>query len=249
MPFFHDQGRSSLRRMYVEAWRKHRESLPVEPVEDQIIRVIELHPEYTRVLESGGDALDRDYTPEDGQTNPFLHMGLHLAIREQVGDEPARRHRRRAPRAGGELGDVHDAEHAMIECLGEALWNAQRAGLPPDETRTSSRCAGWSNAAGAAALPAGGSPSSAVECRIVRREVLLQSCGVAGAIGGYLRVLRASSRAPCIGGRPSQPSVRFSTGSGSRARSSKRSTSSCSRGYTLQPAPQAARRIVHAPGS
>jgi len=134
MPFFHDQGRSSLRRMYVEAWRKHRASLPVEPVEDQIIRVIELHSEYARVLESGGDALDRDYTPEDGQTNPFLHMGLHLAIREQVAtNRPAgiaNVHRALV----GKLGDVHEAEHAIIECLGAALWNAQRAGLPPDET-------------------------------------------------------------------------------------------------------------------
>jgi hypothetical protein len=133
MPFFHDQGRSSLRRMYVEAWRKHRESLPVEPVEDQIIRVIELHPEYARVLEAGESALDRDYTPEQGQTNPFLHMGLHLAIREQVATN------RPAGIAGvhgalvAKLGDAHEAEHAMIEQLGAALWNAQRAGLPPDE--------------------------------------------------------------------------------------------------------------------
>ena len=135
MPFFHEQGRSSLRRMYVEAWRKHRESLPVEPVEDQIIRVVSLHPEYAQLLESGPAALGRDYTPEEGQTNPFLHMGLHLAIREQVAtDRPAGIavvHRSLAAR----LGDVHDAEHAMIECLGEALWNAQRAGLPPEDAQ------------------------------------------------------------------------------------------------------------------
>src|SRR5512136_555657 len=132
MPFFHDQGRSSLRRMYVEAWRKHRESLPVEPVEDQIIRVVALHPEYAGVLESGEESLDRDYTPDAGQTNPFLHMGLHLAIREQVAtNRPAgiadvHRSLERT------LGDAHAAEHAMIECLGEALWQAQRAGRPPD---------------------------------------------------------------------------------------------------------------------
>jgi hypothetical protein len=135
MPFFHDQGRASLRRMYLEAWRKHRESLPVEPVEDQIIRVVSLHPEYAQLLESEPAALDREYTPEQGQTNPFLHMGLHLAIREQVAtDRPAGIavvHRSLAAR----LGDVHEAEHAMIERLGEALWNAQRAGLPPDEAR------------------------------------------------------------------------------------------------------------------
>ena len=85
------------------------------------------------MLESGGDALERDYTPEEGQTNPFLHMGLHLAIREQVStNRPAgiaSVHRSLAVK----LGDVHEAEHAMIECLGQALWQAQRSGLPPDE--------------------------------------------------------------------------------------------------------------------
>jgi len=134
MPFFHEQGRSALRRMYAEAWRKHRESLPVEPVEDQIIRVVQLHPEYAAVLETAGEALERDYTPEDGESNPFLHMGLHLAIREQVAtNRPAGIadvHRNLA----GALGDVHAAEHAMIECLGEALWQAQRSGRAPDES-------------------------------------------------------------------------------------------------------------------
>jgi hypothetical protein len=134
MPFFHDQGRSDLRRMYVEAWRKHRERQPVEPVEDQIIRVVALHPEYAAALERDVDALERDYTPEGGQTNPFLHMGLHLAIREQVAtDRPpgiAAVHRNLLQ----SLGDAHAAEHAMIECLGEALWQAQRAGRAPDET-------------------------------------------------------------------------------------------------------------------
>jgi hypothetical protein len=135
MPFFHDQDRSALRRMYTEAWRKHRESLPVEPLEDQIIGVVVLHPDYARVLEAGEDALQRDYTPEGGQTNPFLHMGLHLAIREQVAtNRPAgiaEVHRALL----GRLHDVHAVEHAMIDCLGEALWQAQRSGLPPDEAR------------------------------------------------------------------------------------------------------------------
>jgi Domain of unknown function (DUF1841) len=134
MPFFHDQHRTSLRRMYVEAWRKHRAALPVEPVEDQIIRIVEMHPEYIALLEAGDAALERDYTPEGGQTNPFLHMGLHLAIREQVTTN-------RPPGIADvhgtlvtKMGGVHQAEHAMIECLGEALWQAQHSGRPPDET-------------------------------------------------------------------------------------------------------------------
>lgn len=134
MPFFHDQGRSSLRRMYFEAWRKHRESRPVEPVEDQIVRVVELHPEYAALLELEDEAaVERDYRPEDDRTNPFLHMGLHLAVREQVAtDRPpgiAEVHRSLL----ASLGDLHEAEHAMIDCLGEALWQAQRSGRAPDE--------------------------------------------------------------------------------------------------------------------
>ena len=133
MPFFHDQGRADLRRMYVEAWRKHHETRPLEPFEDQIVRVVELHPEYAGLLESGDAILDRDYTPEGGRENPFLHMSLHLAVREQVATN------RPTGIAGvhatlvRKLGDAHAAEHAMIECLAVALWEAQRAGVAPDE--------------------------------------------------------------------------------------------------------------------
>ena len=133
MPFFHDQDRSSLRRSYVEAWRKRREGAPLEPLEHQIADVVELHPEYHPVLEQDADALQRDYAPEGGQSNPFLHMGMHLAIREQVStNRPAGIAAIHAALAA-RLGSAHEAEHRMIECLGEALWRAQRSGLPPDE--------------------------------------------------------------------------------------------------------------------
>ena len=134
MPFFHDQDRSSLRRSYVEAWRKRREALPLEPLEHQIADVVELHPEYHPVLELDAQALHRDYSPEGGQSNPFLHMGMHLAIREQVAtNRPAGITAIHAA-LSQRLGSAHEAEHRMIECLGEALWNAQRSGLPPDES-------------------------------------------------------------------------------------------------------------------
>ena len=133
MPFFHDMGRDRLRAMYVEAWRRHRARLPMEPLHAQIAEVIELHPEYHAVLESGPEALAREYTPETGATNPFLHMGLHVAVREQVGtDRPAGIARVHAALAR-RLGDVHAAEHRMIVCLAEALWQAQSSGTPPDE--------------------------------------------------------------------------------------------------------------------
>jgi hypothetical protein len=134
MPFFHDMGRERLRALYVEAWRRHRERLPLEPLHAQIAAVVELHPEYHAILDAGPEALEHEYTPESGHSNPFLHMGLHLAIREQVGtDRPpgiAQVHASLTRR----LGDAHAAEHRMIECLAEELWQSQRDGRPPDET-------------------------------------------------------------------------------------------------------------------
>ena len=132
MPFFHDQDRGGLRRHYLEAWRRHRAGLPLEPLQHQLVALIEQHPEYHGLLDDP-EALARDWTPESGQANPFLHLGLHLAIREQVAtDRPAgiaAVHRELAAR----LADPHEAEHRMLERLGEALWQAQRSGTAPDE--------------------------------------------------------------------------------------------------------------------
>jgi hypothetical protein len=133
MPFFHDQDRSGLRRLYVEAWRKQRARQPLEPLEHQIVTVIEQHPEYHELLEDEAGAVDRDFAPEAGQSNPFLHMGLHLAIREQSAtDRPAGIAAIRAQLIE-RLADPHEAEHRMLERLAEALWLSQRTGQPPDE--------------------------------------------------------------------------------------------------------------------
>jgi hypothetical protein len=132
MPLFHDQDRSGLRRMYVEAWRKRIEGRPLEPLEAQIADVIELHPEYHRLLADEA-VLARDWTPEHGETNPFLHMGLHLAIREQVATDRPRGIADVHASLSRRLGDVHETEHRMSECLGAALWAAQRSGSVPDE--------------------------------------------------------------------------------------------------------------------
>ncbi|HHQ41701.1 MAG TPA: DUF1841 family protein [Chromatiales bacterium] len=126
--------RERLRRFYVEAWRRHRAGMPLEPLEREVVAVVVEHPEYQPLLERGEAALERDYPPELGQTNPFLHMGLHLAIREQAAtDRPAGFRAAYAAlvrRAGG----AHEAEHRIMDCLVEALWQAQRTGRPPDES-------------------------------------------------------------------------------------------------------------------
>ena len=127
------QDRKQLRTLYAEAWRKRCERLPMSPLEAQIAAIIELHPEYHADITS--DDLDRDYTPDGGQTNPFLHMGLHLGIREQVSTNrpPGIANILEVLRA--KLGDAHAAEHQMIDCLAETLWEAQNQNRAPDEAK------------------------------------------------------------------------------------------------------------------
>jgi hypothetical protein len=131
MPLFENQSRSDLRQMYIDTWRKYRERLPLEPLEAQIADVIAEHPEYHALLEDDA-ALQRDFTPEAGQTNPFLHMALHLTVRDQIATD-----RPQGIRAAFETlarrREPHDVEHALLEHLAEALWQAQRDGVPPNE--------------------------------------------------------------------------------------------------------------------
>ncbi len=124
------QDRDALRRMYAEAWQKYSNKEQVSPLEAQIAAVVAEHPEYHDAVT--GD-LQRDFAVEEGKTNPFLHMGLHLGLREQVAtDRPAGIAAVYAA-VSAKLGDVHRAEHAMIDCLAETLWEAQRQNSAPDE--------------------------------------------------------------------------------------------------------------------
>lgn len=127
------QDRNRTREMFKSAWQKRLAEAELEPLERQIVSLLEDHPEYHSLLTKSDAVLDQDFTPEGGRENPFLHLGLHLALREQVGtDRPAGiasitrslllKH-----------GDGHSVEHLMIECLGEFLWDAQRQGRAPDE--------------------------------------------------------------------------------------------------------------------
>ncbi len=125
------QDRGNLRRMYAEAWRKRSSGAPLSALELQIADVIELHPEYQTVL-SAGD-LDRDYTVEDGEANPYLHMGLHLGLREQIATDRPAGIRKIYRALVTRVGDAHTAEHRMIDCLAETLWDAQRCNAAPDE--------------------------------------------------------------------------------------------------------------------
>ncbi len=130
---FGDRNRAQLRESYLSAWRKFKAGVPLEPLEKQIAAVIAEHPEYHARLERDESVIDRDFAPEVGQPNPFLHMGLHLAIRDQIAtNRPAGISTLHAE-LGAALGSLHDAEHKMQEALAASLWEAQRSGKLPDE--------------------------------------------------------------------------------------------------------------------
>jgi hypothetical protein len=129
---FAGQSRDQLRETYRAAWRRYKQQHTLSPLDKQVVAVISEHPEYHVIVESAAADL-ANYSPRSGQLNPWLHMGLHLAIREQVAtNRPAgitEVHAKLARKAGG----AHEAEHRMLEVLAEQMWEAQRAGKPPDE--------------------------------------------------------------------------------------------------------------------
>ena len=127
------QNREELRQMYVDAWQKSGKAEVLSPLESQIAAVVQEHPEYQPMLDQA--ALDTDFQPEGGQTNPFLHMGLHLAIREQVATNRPAGIAAIHQHLSQKTGDRHTAEHQMIDCLAESLWEAQSSNQPPDEQK------------------------------------------------------------------------------------------------------------------
>jgi hypothetical protein len=124
--------RDEARRFLIDAWRKYRAGEPLSGLEQKAVQLIAMHAEYHAIVEAPDIHLERDYRPEQGDVNPFLHLSLHLAVAEQLAiDQPpgivAQFERLRAARA-----DAHAALHEIIECLGEVLWQAQRTGTGPD---------------------------------------------------------------------------------------------------------------------
>ncbi len=126
------QSRDEVRQVYLKVWQKIQLKQLLEPMEAIIADIIQIHPEYHALFDNEEDLKQQDFTPEQGQTNPFLHMGMHIALREQAAaDLPlgiAAVYQNLVSGKG-----QHKAEHAMMECLGQSLWIAQRNNQTPDE--------------------------------------------------------------------------------------------------------------------
>jgi hypothetical protein len=127
------QDRNQMRQVFLQAWRKHNENQDLEPLEELIVSILGQHPEYQPLLENEDKALARDYLPESGETNPFLHMGMHIAIHEQLSTDRPAGIAALFQQLVMQAGEPHMAEHQVMDCLGEMLWRAQRDGRMPDE--------------------------------------------------------------------------------------------------------------------
>ena len=125
-------SRAEARRFLIDAWKKFRAREPLSGLERMAAELIALHPEYHSILEAPARNVDRDWNPEGGEANPFLHLSLHLAIAEQLAIDQPRGIRAEFERIKDARGDEHAALHAVLDCLGEVIWTAQRQGKPLD---------------------------------------------------------------------------------------------------------------------
>jgi len=125
--------RTELRQVFFNAWQKENQSLPLEPMEQIIVKVIKLHPEYHRFFENETSNLDKDFSPEMGQINPFLHLSMHISIHEQLSVNQPQGISDAFNQLMIKVKDAHEVEHILMDCLGEMIWKAQRENAAPDE--------------------------------------------------------------------------------------------------------------------
>ena len=121
-----------VRRFFCDVHRKRREGLPMTPIETLAGDWVDQHPEYHADLDDLDAALAASYTVEEGRTNPFLHLSMHLSVSEQVSIDQPRGIKQAFELLAARLGSAHEAQHQVMECLGEMIWASQRSGLPPD---------------------------------------------------------------------------------------------------------------------
>ena len=123
---------ADVRRFFCAVHAKAQAGQPMEAIETLASLWIAEHPEYHAELSDLDTALARNYDAEPERTNPFLHLSMHLSISEQCSIDQPRGIRQAVELLAARRGDLHDAHHAVMDCLGRMLWESQRAGRPPD---------------------------------------------------------------------------------------------------------------------
>ncbi len=124
-----------VRRFFCETRRKQRGALPLSPMEALAADWISQHPEHHEELDDLETALAAVYEIEGGRSNPFLHLSMHLSITEQIAIDQPTGIKQAFGLLAAKVGSLHEAQHQVMECLGEMIWTSQRSGRPPDGER------------------------------------------------------------------------------------------------------------------
>lgn len=109
--------RNEYRQIYFTAWHKFLSEQPLEPLEQQIVDIIKRHPEFHKILSEPEINLDKEYFPELGETNPFLHLALHQAVLDQISVDLPKGIRKMYQDLTLRFGDDLTAEHCMMYSL------------------------------------------------------------------------------------------------------------------------------------
>lgn len=125
-------SQTDVRRFFCATYARLRGGAPLEPMQAVAARWIDEHPEYHAELADEAAALQAVYTVEEGRTNPFLHLSMHLSIAEQVAIDQPTGIRQAVDLLAARRNSLHEAHHEVMDCLGEMIWASQRSGLPPD---------------------------------------------------------------------------------------------------------------------
>ena len=125
-------SQADVRRFFCATLAKQRDGAPLDPMEILATRWIGEHPEYHAELAELEAALEAVYSVEQGRTNPFLHLSMHLSIEEQCSIDQPTGIRQAVQLLSARRQSLHAAHHEVMECLGEMIWTSQRSGLPPD---------------------------------------------------------------------------------------------------------------------
>ncbi|MBT9503403.1 MAG: DUF1841 family protein [Burkholderiaceae bacterium] len=125
-------SQNDVRAFFCDTYAKQLERLPLTPMEALAAQWIDDHPEYHAELADKQAALAAVYTVEDGRTNPFLHLSMHLSISEQVAIDQPHGVRQSVELLAAKRNSLHEAHHVAMDALGEMIWASQRSGLPPD---------------------------------------------------------------------------------------------------------------------
>lgn len=118
----YSKNRSEQRAFLSNAWVKFQNNEDLDPMEFQLVEIIKIHPEYHHLIQT----TDAEYFPEHGQVNPFLHINLHLALREQLSINQPIEVRLAYDSLLEKIKDPHEVEHTLIDCIAEMIFSAQK---------------------------------------------------------------------------------------------------------------------------